>query len=193
MITFIDGILSGVGVGWLDVSVGGVTLRISVPKSTLDSIGAPGAGVRLATSMQFRDDTFTLYGFSTEEDRSAFESLIGVNGVGPKVALNVLSTLTRESLVRSVLAGDTGAFKAVSGVGSKTAQRIILELSGKLEFSLTSNEGISDYSDVLDALTSLGYSVPEATKAINSLVVDGPSSLEERVRLCLESLGRSDR
>ena len=193
MITFIDGILSGVGVGWVDVSVGGVTIRISVPKSTLDSMGALGESVRLATSMQFRDDTFTLYGFSTEEDRSAFESLIGVNGVGPKVALNVLSSLTRESLVRSVIAGDTGAFKAVSGVGSKTAQRIILELSGKLEFSLTSNEEISDYSDVLDALTSLGYSVPEATKAINLLVVDGPSSLEERVRLCLESLGRSDR
>ena len=189
MITSIEGTIAGTGLEWVDVTVGGVTLRANVPQSAVERIGHVGDMLRLATSLQVRDDSLTLYGFPTEEGRSAFEALVGVNGVGPRVALSILSSLTSEALARAVAAGDMTALKAVPGVGAKTANRIVLELTGKLDVvSATAVDGQAD-SEVFEALTALGYSASEAMAAIASLEPGAPASLEERVRLCLERMG----
>ena len=189
MITSIEGTLAGSGVDWVDVSVGGVTLRVNVPPSALEGLGRTGDRLRLFTSLQMREDSLALYGFPTDEARSAFEALIGVNGVGPRLALNVLSSLTTESLSLAIAAGDAGVFKRVPGVGAKTAGRIVLELKGKLDLVLPPAPGAIGHEEVVYALTALGYSVSEATAAVSSLPPGDSRSLEDTVRLCLLRMG----
>ena len=191
MITGIEGRLAGSGPNWADVTIGGgVTMRASVPDPL--ALGAVGETVRLFTTLQVRDDSLTLYGFATQEARTAFETLITVNGVGPKVAISILSTMSTDTLTLAVSAGDPAAFKVVSGVGTKTANRIILELKGKLDWPemASADPQVNGDRDLVDALTSLGYSVPEAMVAIAALPDGEPMTLEEKVRACLERMGR---
>ena len=133
LISSIRGGIESVGPDWVDVAVGGITLRLSVPGSTAERMVRLSGEVRLFTSLQVRDDSLSLYGFWTEEERLAFEVLIGISGVGPRVALSVLSRFTPSELAAAVSAGDADAFTAVPGVGKRTASRILLELKGKLE------------------------------------------------------------
>ena len=189
MITSIEGKLAGSGADWVDVNLGGITVRASVPDSAVDGMGASGDRVRLFTSLQTREDSLTLYGFRTAEERSAFEALIQVNGVGPRVALNVLSSMTPESLAVAVAAGDIESFKRVSGVGTRTGNRIVLELKGKLDAELRIAAGGPTDDDLMQALTALGYSASEVAEAAASLPVGADLSLEERVRLCIQRLG----
>jgi holliday junction DNA helicase RuvA len=191
LITGIEGRLAGSGPNWADVTIGGgVTMRASVPDPL--ALGAVGETVRLFTTLQVRDDSLTLYGFATQEARTAFETLITVNGVGPKVAISILSTMSTDTLTLAVSAGDPAAFKVVSGVGTKTANRIILELKGKLDWPemASADPQVNGDRDLVDALTSLGYSVPEAMVAIAALPDGEPMTLEEKVRACLERMGR---
>lgn len=190
LIASIRGTLEGAGPNWADVSVGGVTFRVAVPISTAERLGPIGDRVHLLTSLQVRADSLTLYGFLTEEARQAFEALLGVNGVGPKVALSVLSRLTPQELVSAVRSGDTRAFKGAPGVGDKTASRIVLELKGKLEGVWAVPAEVSGDGEVLDALTALGYTMTEARKAVASLPSRDALSLEDKVRLALEGMGR---
>lgn len=189
MITSIEGTLAGFGIDWVDVTVGGVTLRASVPQLLAQRLGQTGDKVRLFTSLQIREDSMALFGFPSEEARSAFELLITVNGVGPRVALSVLSSLTPDALSLAVAAGDGDAFRGVPGVGKKTAQRIVLELKGKLEGEMAPAPGAGGDGDVVKALTSLGYSLSEAMVAVSSLPPGDSISLEEKVRLCLRRMG----
>ncbi len=189
MITSIEGKLAGSGGGWVDVNLGAVTLRASVPDSSIDSLGSPGDRVRLFTSLQTREDSLTLFGFPTGEERSAFEALIQVNGVGPRVALSVLSSMTPDVLALAVAAADIDSFKGVSGVGTRTANRIVLELKGKLDAELRIAAGGPADDDLLQALVALGYSASEVAEAAASLPRDADLSLEERVRLCIQHLG----
>ena len=189
MITSIEGTLAGVGVEWVDIAVGGVTLRANVPQSSVERTGQAGDRLRLLTSLQLRVDSLTLYGFLTEEARSAFEALIAVNGVGPRVALSVLSNLSPESLALAVASGDAAAFKGVHGVGSKTANRIVLELSGKLDLELAATTDGHGDSEVIRALTALGYAASEVMAAVSSLPAGDSITVEEKVRLCLQQLG----
>jgi Holliday junction DNA helicase RuvA len=165
-------------------------MRVSTPDA--GALGAVGEAVRLFTTLQVRDDSITLYGFATQEARTAFETLVTVNGVGPKVAIAVLSAMTTDSLALAVSAGDPAAFKVVSGVGTKTANRIILELKGKLDWSgmVSAGPQVSADQELVDALTSLGYSVPEVMSAIAALPAGETLTLEEKVRACLERMGR---
>ena len=117
LISSIRGTLEGIGPDWADVLVGGLTFRINIPASAVEQLGHIGDPVRLLTSLQVREDSLTLFGFPTEEARLAFETLLGVNGVGPRVALSVLSRFTPDSLAAAVESGDTGAFSGVTGVG----------------------------------------------------------------------------
>lgn len=191
MITGIEGRLAGIGPNWADVTIGGgVTMRASVPDP--GALGAVGELVRLFTTLQVRDDSITLFGFATQEARTAFETLITVNGVGPKVAISILSTMSTDTLTLAVSAGDPAAFKVVSGVGTKTANRIILELKGKLDWPemALADPQVNGDRELVDALTSLGYSVPEAMVAIAALPDGEPMTLEEKVRACLERMGR---
>ena len=189
MITAIEGTLAGSGIEWVDVAVGGVTLRANVPQSTVERLGQPGERVRLFTSLQVREDSLTLYGFPTEEARSAFEALVRVNGIGPRLALSVLSHLSPESLAMAVASGDASAFRGVSGVGAKTASRIVLELTGKLDMTPASAPAAQGDGEVVRALTALGYATSEALAALASLSDGASMSIEERVRLCLQQMG----
>ena len=189
MITGIEGTVADAGPDWLDVAVGGVTVRVNLPMSTAERLGAIGAPVKLLTTLQVRDDSLTLFGFPDREARAAFEMLIGVNGVGPRVALSVLSALAPESLALAVESGDTDAFTSVPGVGKRTASRILLELRGKLDFDLTAaGAAHRDDADVVDALTALGYTALEARRALASLPSGEELPVEEKVRLSLGQL-----
>ena len=189
MITAIEGTLAGTGLDWADIAVGGVTLRVYTPQNTVDNLGQPGAEVRLFTSLQVKEDSLTLYGFATKEARLAFEALIGVNGVGPRVALSVLSTLSPDSLSLAVATGDADGFKGIPGVGTKIANRIVLELSGKLDFDRAATPGVRDTADVVEALTALGYAASEAMAAVSKIPPEDSLSLEDKVRLALQRIG----
>ena len=187
MITGLEGALAAVGPDWADVSVGGVTIRASIPESASGALGPAGERVRLFTSLQVRDDSLTLYGFPTEDARAAFEALIAVNGIGPRLALSILSTMTTDALALAIDSADPGAFKGVSGVGTKTANRIVLELKGKLDWQpVATYRPDAGHADLVDALTALGYTVQEAAAAAAALPDDAPDALEERLRIALQ-------
>ena len=189
LISYVKGTLESVGPDWADVFVGGVALRLSIPASTAERLTESGGEVKLFTSLQVREDSLTLYGFAAEEERLTFDVLIGINGVGPRVALNVLSTFTPASLAAAVSAGDTGAFTGVPGVGKKTASRILLELKGKLEGDWAVPAAAISHGDVVDALTALGYSAAEARDATSALPQGDSMPLEDKLRLALQRMG----
>jgi holliday junction DNA helicase RuvA len=170
------------------IEVGGVGMRVFIPAPLRDKL-SPGEVVLLHTHLVVRQDALTLYGFETVNDRQLFLLLLGVDGVGPKVALSVLSTLNLETVQRAVFNDQAEILSRVPGVGKKTAQKIVLHLHDRLK-PLGGLEKIAMMSDsdaeVLAALTSLGYSVIEAQTAIQSIPKDAPDDVEERLRLALQ-------
>jgi Holliday junction DNA helicase RuvA len=148
-----------------------------------------GEVIFLFTHLVVREDALTLYGFESQADRDLFNILLGVDGVGPKVALSVLSTLTIDAVQRAVFADEGELLSRVPGVGKKTAQKMALHLKDKLKptDALARVAALADYdSEVLAALTALGYSVVEAQAAIQSLPKDAPKDVEERLRVALQ-------
>ena len=190
LISAVSGKIESKGPEYVDVNVYGVTFRISTPTTTKDQIGESGDSVRLLTSLQLRQDSITMYGFATEEDRIAFDALININGVGPRLAIAVLSTFDAGSMAAAVQSEDTGAFVRVPGVGARTASRIVLELKGKLDQSWSIPGGAEIVDDVFDSLTSLGYSIQETRNAITSINTEENNKLntEEKLRLALQFL-----
>ncbi|KAA1295255.1 MAG: Holliday junction branch migration protein RuvA [SAR202 cluster bacterium] len=190
LISAVSGKIESKGPEYVDVNVYGVTFRISTPTTTIDQIGESGDSVRLLTSLQLRQDSITMYGFATEEDRIAFDALININGVGPRLAIAVLSTFDAGSMAAAVQSEDTGAFVRVPGVGARTASRIVLELKGKLDQSWSIPGGAEIVDDVFDSLTSLGYSIQETRNAITSINTEENNKLntEEKLRLALQFL-----
>ena len=146
LISAVTGLLISKGSEYVDVEIAGITLRISTPVTTVENIGNLGDEVKILTSLQMRQDSITLYGFITENDRNAFDTLITISGVGPRLALAILSTFDAASLAAAVSSEDVNAFKSVSGVGNRTANRILLELKGKMEqtWSIPSDSGEVD-------------------------------------------------
>ena len=172
----------------LIVEVGGVGLRLFVP-APLRGRKKAGEGIVLYTYLVVREDALNLYGFESQAERDLFALLLGVNGVGPRVSLSVLSTLTLEAVQRAVLSEESEILARVPGVGKKTAQKIVLHLHDRLKpvGGLEKLAALSDQDgEVLAALTSLGYSVIEAQTAIQSLPAEGPETVEERLRLALQ-------
>ena len=190
LISAVTGEIESKGPEYVDIIVSGVTFRISTPTSTIDRIGDSGDPVKLLTSLQLRQDSITMYGFATEEDRMAFEALININGVGPRLAIAVLSTFDAGTMAAAVQSEDTDSFKRVPGVGARTASRIVLELKGKLDQSWSIPGGAEIVDDVFDSLTSLGYSVQETRRAITSTNTGENDRLttEEKLRLALQFL-----
>ena len=190
LISAITGKIESKGPEYVDIIVSGVTFRISTPTSTIDRIGDSGDSVKLLTSLQLRQDSITMYGFATEEDRMAFEALININGVGPRLAIAVLSTFDAGTMAAAVQSEDTDSFKRVPGVGARTASRIVVELKGKLDQSWSIPGGAEIVDDVFDSLTSLGYSVQETRRAITSTNTGENDRLttEEKLRLALQFL-----
>ena len=189
MITSLSGTLSTVGLDWVEVTVGGVGLRVNVPSSLIDQVGQVGDGVKLFTSLQVKEDSLTLYGFPSADGRQAFEALLGVNGVGPRLALSILSRMAPETLAMAVATEDPAEFKGVSGVGTRIAQRIVMDLKGKLEIEVTAAPTARPDAELTEALTALGYTMSEVMEAAASLPRDKPLEFEEKLRLVLDYLG----
>ena len=187
MIATLRGEITQIDDSAVTVEVGGVGLRVFVPSPVRSRLKV-GETALLYTHLVVREDALTLYGFETQADRELFHMLLGVDGVGPKVSLAVLSTLTVDTVQRAVFSEDSDILSRVPGVGKRTAQKIVLHLHGKLKpaDALEQVAAMSDRdSEELAALTALGYSVVEAQTAIQSLPKDAPADVEERLRLAL--------
>ena len=187
LVSSVRGTLEAAGPDWADVGIGGITLRVNAPSPSIEALGPVGSPVTLFTSLQVREDSLSLYGFDTPEGRETFETLIGISGIGPRVALSILSTFRPEELAGAVEAGDIKGFTAVPGVGRKTASRILLELKGKLDLDWSAGGAALD-DDAIDALTALGYTQIEARQALSELAADDSPTTEDKVRLALQHL-----
>jgi Holliday junction DNA helicase RuvA len=188
MIAFLDGVVAGVSAGRVTLDVGGVGYEVLVPASVLSALPPTGQPARIHTRMTVRDDAIVLYGFSSPDERTLFDLLTGVTGVGPKVALAFLSTLVPDVLRRAVASGDAGALTVVPGVGKKVAMRVIVELRDTLGGGgELPAEG--PLADVRDALLSLGLSAQEASEAMAGILTDG-RPVEDLLRDALQRAGR---
>ncbi|MBI5945541.1 MAG: Holliday junction branch migration protein RuvA [Chloroflexi bacterium] len=187
MIATLRGEISQIEDNALIVEVSGVGYRVFVPAPLRGSVKA-GEMIFLFTHLAVREDAFLLYGFESQSDRELFNILLGVDGVGPKVAMSVLSTMTLDAIQRAVFGDEPDVLSRVPGVGKKTAQKMALHLKDKLKpgDGLSKLASISEAdSEVIAALTALGYSVVEAQAALQSIPKDAPDDTGERLRLAL--------
>jgi len=190
MIAGIEGTIEQRGPDWAIIKVGGVSLQVHMPDSTLNQLGAVGSKVQLRTYLHWKEDNIALYGFSSQQDLDLFKLLISVNSVGPRLALTILSGISPDQLTLAIGSGNVDLITQVPGVGRKTASRLVVELKSKLEKEPTriSSFLTDDNSEVVAALTNLGYSAAEAARAIAELPQSSDLSLEDKVRLALRYL-----
>lgn len=179
------------------VEVGGVGYRVQVPASAHSVLGELGSPVFLHVHTHVREDALVLYGFPSADERVAFEALITTHGIGPAVALNILSVHSPSALRRAVASDDVDALTLVPGIGKKTASRLLLELKSRLEIDLPSESGFvvvgaagdpgpSARNEVRNALAALGYGVEEIREAVRALPEDG--AVEDLLRSALRDL-----
>ena len=188
MIATLRGEITQVEENAILVELSGLGLRVFVP-TLLRAQAQVGDRMLLYTHLVVREDAWSLYGFETQADRDLFVLLLGVDGVGPRTALAVLSASSRETIQRAVLGEDPDLLGGVPGVGKKTAQKIVLYLHDRLKPTdvLQAVVAMSEVdSEVLAALTSLGYSVVEAQTAIQAIPKQAAAEVEERLRLALQ-------
>jgi len=188
MISTITGEISHIFDGQVVINVGGMGFLVNITEAAcLES--RPGMRKAFHTYLVVREDQLALYGFETVEERDLFIHLIGVGGIGPKTALAALSTLSPEAVRRAITADQPEIFARVPGIGKKTAQKIILDLQGKIQ-PLDTLGGIAKMDDVdtevMEALTALGYSIVEAQAALQYLGRDDDSDAETRLRKALQ-------
>ena len=192
MIVGVRGVLMGTGPDWVHVSVGGVTLQVFVPSNAIAALGPTGSSISLNTLLRIRDEQPILYGFPDDASVQLFTLLTGVSGVGPRLALALLSALDAASLQMAVASGNTAALASAPGVGRRIANRIILELRGKVD-EIEGEPGampVGDQTEVLAALSALGYSASEARAAVDAIPDGGELSVEDRIRLALQQFAR---
>lgn len=192
------GIVEEKGADWAIIGTGGIGLIASMPATAADElvIGKPTA---LYTHLHVREDALTLFGFATRDDLVLFEQLTSVSGVGPRVALGLLSTLNYAQLTLAIAGGRTDVLREVPGIGQKTAERLVLELREKVKPPAAGSDTDGARratrkqgdAEVVAALTSLGYSLSEASQAADRLPEDADAHLEDRVRMALGFLVRT--
>ena len=188
MIASLSGTLLATGQDSVLVGVGGVGFRLYVPKTLLEGLPATGQEVAFLTHLLVRENELALYGFVSEEELGLFELLLGVSGIGPKVALSILSSLPPDALRAAIAQEDYATLARVPGIGPKTARKLCFNLKDRMAAELP--PGVppavftQDDADLIAALTGLGYSVVEAQEALRALPQE-PMPLEERVRLSL--------
>lgn len=175
--------------GVLLVDVGGVGYRISIPSDTFDSL-KKNSQINLWTHLSVRETAMDLYGFDTEKALEFFQLLIGVSGIGPKSALAIISLATIDTLSSAISSGDTSYLTKVSGIGKKSAEKIVLELKDKIGGDRT-EEDLRDESDALEALHSLGYTIRQSRDALKK-VGGSVSGTSEKVKSALSILGNSN-
>ncbi len=192
MISSLHGKVETVGGDGAVINVGGVGFQVYMPTSTLSTLGGIGKEVQLYTHLHLREDNAALYGFASADELNLFQTLISVSGLGPKLALATLSAMNVEQLSMAIATGSTDLLTAIPGIGKKVANRIVLELKEKIGagwITTAAPEFAQENTDVLAALTSLGYTAPEAAKAVAALPASSDLSLEEKIKLALQYLG----
>lgn len=186
MIAAIQGTLFHDGRDYVIVMAGGVGYKVFCPPTVTGQLGDI---LTLHTTLVVREDSMTLFGFNTGSERDLFELLLTISGVGPKVGLSILSTLSHDALRNAVVADRPEILTRVPGIGKKTAQKILFELKDKLTGGLDAAPAAAfndTNSDVIDSLVALGYSIVEAQTAVQALPPDAPADVEERLRLALQ-------
>lgn len=200
MFEYIKGVLEEAELEVAVIDAGGVGYEISIPLSTYEALPKKGKTVKLFTHFHVREDTQKLYGFITKAEREAFRKLITISKIGPKVALNVLSGLSIKDIVYSVQTQDSTRLRAISGIGPKTAQRLVMELKGKLDVgdvdvSIPLRKGdtkadldMSIRNDAYSAMISLGYNEAQVISAITRVeqAVDKDAPVEEWIKKALQ-------
>lgn len=200
MIALLRGELAYKSIDHVIVDTGGVGYRVFIPLSTFYAIPDDGE-VRLQVYTHVREEALLLFGFSTLMEKEMFVTLINISGIGPKLALNILSHIPVVDLQGAVLAGDVKRLAALPGIGKKTAERLVLELKDKLgavagaavpaQPAAAAARNIGDpLADVLSALVNLGYKEPQARKALEALEVAGDAPMEEILKGALKVLAR---
>jgi Holliday junction DNA helicase RuvA len=188
MIASLSGVVAATGKDSVILRVGGVGFQVFVPQTLLNGLAGPGREVTLFTHLHVRENELSLYGCGSEEELKLFRLLLGVSGIGPRVALSILSFLPVDHLRAAIAQEDVTTLARVPGIGPKTAKKLVFDLKDKvgaeavpggLQPAFTEAD-----ADLVAALTTLGYSVAEAQEAIRSLPRE-PLPLEERVRLAL--------
>jgi Holliday junction DNA helicase RuvA len=180
----------------LVIDVGGVGYDVHVPLSTFYSVGEPGSAVRLRIHTHVREDAIQLFGFAAELEQTLFERLIGISGIGPRVALGVLSGMEPPDLVRAIRQSDIARLTSIPGVGKKTAERIVMELRDRLPGAAADAPGAGSpeddvRADVLSALANLGYQRALAEKTIDKVLTrGGDRAFEPILREVLKELAR---
>ena len=192
MIAAIEGTLELHGTNWAIIKVGGISLQIYLSTSSLSQMGAIGEKVKLYTHLHWKEDSISLYGFTSQQELDLFKMLITVDGVGPKAGLSMLSNMDAEQLALAIASGNVDILTQLPGIGKKTANRLVLELKSRLEKEWT---GISTYltedsAEIIAALTNLGYSTAEASRAVTTLPQSPDLTLEEKIKLALQYLLR---
>jgi Holliday junction DNA helicase RuvA len=176
------------------VDVGGVGYDVHVPLSSFGAIGERGSGVVLRVHTHVREDALMLYGFASEVELTIFEKLISVSGIGPRLALGVLSGLPPSELASAIARGDVGQLTRIPGIGKKTAERIVLELKDKLAAAVPGSPSLppeGPREDLLSALLNLGYHRPTAEKAVDDVLkAERDQGFEAALRAALKRLSR---
>lgn len=190
MIASIQGIVTHNSQESVVILVGGIGIEIIATRTALEKC-QPGETAFIHTRLIVREDSLTLYGFAGDHEREMFDTLLKVSGVGPRLAIAILSHLSTDNLRNAVINERAEMLTRVPGIGKKTAQKILIELKDKLPTGLDAIPGEafdSMNSDVMDALVGLGFSIIEAQSAIQALPVNAPKDLQERIRLSLQYL-----
>ncbi|HHS14401.1 MAG TPA: Holliday junction branch migration protein RuvA [bacterium] len=193
MITYLQGTLVEKNPAYAVIDIAGVGYHVWIPLSSYQALGESGSGIQLFTHLVVREDALQIYGFATRRERSLFQLLIGISGVGPKLAQTILSGLAADQLERAVAAQDSETLTAIPGVGRKTAQRLILELKDKITLT-DAGEGKSMPLSGLEeeavlALVSLGYPRARARKVVSEVMrKDASGSVESIIRQALSGI-----
>ena len=192
MIAGVRGKIAGQGDDYVLVQVGGVRLRIYAPRSTLSRVGELGQEADLFTHLHVREDVLALYGFATEAELEFFELLMTVSGIGPRVALNILSAASVDVLRSAIANNQMDVLRSVPGIGKKMAEKLVFSLRDKVGTALpaaAARELTTVDNEVVAALLSLGYSAVEARSAVAALPPDSMTTVEERTLQALRRLG----
>ena len=192
MIAGVNGVLSATGDDWVQVTVGGVTFQVQIPASEILTLGEVGSQVQLFTYLRIRDEHPILYGFTSQAALELFLVTQGVSGVGPRLGLALLSGLGAAGLQQAIALGDSARLSGVSGVGRRTAGRIILELQGKMEGVEVDDQQAGTASgdgELIDALTALGYSTTEIRRALSTLERSPDLTFDDYLRQALLQIG----
>ena len=191
MIASVRGVVQDIETGYLVIEIGGVGVRVAVPESILDETVAIGVELQLWTQLIIRQDYLALYGFVDNEQLHTFDLLLGAPGVGPKLAMAIVSYMSVEGLRHAITSDQPELLSRVPGIGIKTARKIGFYLKDKIDDKqMSAKDGTFNTVDVelLEALTTLGYSVAEAQNAIQDTDVDSADNLEDRIVLALRYL-----